>query len=42
MLRRIFFLITAFIVENREYFHNNAAILPLYRNIASEGVRLNA
>lgn len=30
------------IVENREYFQNNAGVLPLYRNIVSEGVRLNA
>ena len=30
------------IVENRDYFNANADILPFYRNIRREGVRLNA
>ena len=30
------------IVENRRYFQKNAAFLPLYRNIAQEGVSVRA
>ena len=30
------------IVENREYFDKNADVLPFYRNIVREGVRLSA
>ena len=30
------------IVENREYFRQNAAYLPLYKNIVREGVRFSA
>lgn len=30
------------IVENRSYFQQNAALLPLYKNVAREGVRYNA
>ena len=30
------------IVENRDYFHSNLELSPLYRNIQNEGVRLVA
>ena len=30
------------IVENRDYFHANSEVLPFYRNISREGVRLDA
>lgn len=30
------------IVENREYFNKNIQLLPFYRNIESEGVRISA
>lgn len=30
------------IVENRDYFRSNAELLPLYRNIQAEGVKLSA
>lgn len=30
------------IVENREYFNINADVLPFYRNIRQEGVRISA
>lgn len=30
------------IVENRDYFNANAEVLPFYRNISREGVRLSA
>lgn len=30
------------IVENREYFRSNAELLPLFRNIQAEGVKLSA
>lgn len=30
------------IVENRDYFRRNIDVLPLYRNIQREGVRLSA
>ena len=30
------------IVENRRYFQDNVNLLPLYQNIAREGVRYNA
>lgn len=29
------------LVENREYFHANANVLPFYRNIQSEGVSIS-
>lgn len=35
-------VVVAPIVEERAYFHANAGILPLYRNILAEGVRLGA
>lgn len=30
------------IVENRDYFNKNLEVLPFYRNIAREGVRMSA
>ena len=30
------------IVENRSYFYNNTDVLPFYRNIQREGVRIRA
>lgn len=30
------------IVENRDYFNRNIGILPFYRNVAREGVRISA
>ena len=30
------------IVENREYFNRNINVLPLYRNVNQEGVRIGA
>ena len=30
------------IVENRDYFRSNAELLPLFRNIKAEGVKLSA
>ena len=30
------------IVENRAYFHNNASVLPFFRNVQREGVLLSA
>lgn len=30
------------IVENRQYFQSNSQMLPLFRNICAEGVRLSA
>lgn len=30
------------VVENREYYHRNVEVLPFFRNIQREGVRMNA
>ena len=30
------------IIENRDYYHRNVELLPFFRNIQREGVRMNA
>ena len=29
------------IIENREWFYNNANVIPLFKNISREGIRIN-